>query len=161
LLYADFKESTAGSLDSFAAELRRQVGDSSSESSSSSRTASSTLAGQSRPSTRNSIPLVGWKSPGEASGDRSQTDIQESQNLPAKGSVKQTLELAIQSSKFAQILAEVDVKSDYTDGLLFENIRKRYLRTTRSMWPLGYRFSQPAAAIYVKVRQPTSSREGL
>lgn len=121
----------------------------------SSRTASSTLTGSSRPSTRSSVSLVGWKSPRDAGASSSQTDVAESQILSASNPpVQQTLELSIKSSRFAKILAEVDVKTDYTDGLLFENIRKRYLSTTTSMLPLQSRFSRPAAAIYVKVRQP-------
>jgi hypothetical protein len=66
-------------------------------------------------------------------------------------SVREALQLCIETGRYSLELGELDLNETQTDGILFESMKQRYERVRHSVLPMRLRFSKPDRVIFVKV----------
>ena len=95
---------------------------------------------------------VGWSMPGgDAGGSQPQT-IGTLKELSATDSYqRQSLQLCIETGKYGIEMANIDWTVPFSDGTLFEQIRRSYVETRPSILPFFFKFRKPKEAIFVRV----------
>ena len=146
LLYGDYREQTAGSLEKFKAKLNMRA-DHPLSRETSSRIVLHTYSGPSR--------MQAWHLPEHRQSiDLPQTPGIRSADLSARTSVLRGhfLQICVENGSFTPLtLGELEAEQTDNDGRLFERLRRKYQSMRHSSLPMWFRFRKPCKAVFVKV----------
>jgi len=68
----------------------------------------------------------------------------------------ETLQLCIETGKYTLELGELKFDRRESDGVLFQEIRRKYDSVRHALLPMRLRFQRPGKAIFVKVGNVTA-----